>query len=50
MCIRDSVSIVGVKVYLDAQFEKNHRCNMDHDKAVYPRKAVRYRSPPVEMK
>lgn len=23
---------------------------MDHDKAVYPRKAVRYRSPPVEMK
>ena len=27
------VPIVGVKVYLDAQFEKNRRCNVDYDKA-----------------
>lgn len=44
------VPIVGVKVYLDAQFEKNHRCNVDYDKAGHPRKAVRYRSPSLEMK
>ena len=44
------VPIVGVKVYLDAQFEKNRRCNVDYDKARNPRKAVRYKSPPLEMK
>ena len=38
------VPIVGVKVYLDAQFEKNRRCNVDYDKAGHPRKVVRYRS------
>ncbi len=36
------VPIVGVKVYLDAQFEKNRRCNVDYDKAGHPRKTVRY--------
>lgn len=38
------VSIVGIKVYLDAQFEKNRRCNVDYDKVGHPRKAVRYQS------
>lgn len=27
------IPIVGKKVYLDAQFEKNHRCNVDYEKA-----------------
>ena len=44
------IPIVGMKVYLDAQFEKNHRCNVDYEKAGHPRKAVRYRSPSLEMK
>ncbi len=44
------VPIVGVKVYLDAQFEKNRRCNVDYDKAGHPRKTVRYWSPSLEMK
>ena len=44
------IPIVGVKVYLDAQFEKNRRCNVDYDKAGHPRKAVRYQSPSLEMK
>ena len=42
------VPIVGIKVYMDAQFEKNLRCNMDYDKAGHPRKTVRYRSPLFE--
>lgn len=44
------VPIVGVKVYLDAQFEKNCRCNVDYDKAGHPRKATRYQSSSLEMK
>ena len=44
------VPIVGVKVYLDAQFEKNRRCNVDYDKVRHPRKAARYQSPSLEMK
>lgn len=44
------VPIVGVKVYLDAQFEKNHRCNVDYDRAGHPRKAARYQSTSLEMK
>ena len=43
------IAIVGVKVYLDAQFEKNYRCNVDYDKVGHPRKAVRYRSPFLEI-
>ena len=43
------ISIVGMKVYLDAQFEKDHRCNVDYGKAGRPRKATRYRSPSMEM-
>ena len=44
------VPIVGVKVYLDAQFEKERRCNVDYDKAGHPRKVVRYQSPSLEMR
>ena len=44
------VPIIGIKAYLDAQFEKYHRCNVDYDKVGHPRKAVRYRSPSLEMK
>ena len=44
------IPIVGMKVYLDTQFEKEHRCNVDYDKAGHPRKADRYRSPSLEIK
>lgn len=44
------IPIVGMKIYLDTQFEKDHRCNVDHEKAGHPRKAVRHRSPSLEMK
>ena len=43
------VPIVGVKVYLDAQFEKERRCNVDYEKAGHPRKPTRYQSPSIEM-
>ena len=39
------IPMVGVKVYMDAQFEKARRCNVDYEKAGHPRKAVRYQSP-----
>ncbi len=44
------IPIVGMKVYLDTQFEKDHRCNLDYEKAGHPRKAARYRSPSFDMK
>ena len=44
------IPIVGMKVYLDAQFEKSRRCNVDYDKPGHPRKAVRYQSPSFEVK
>ena len=44
------IPIVGMKIYLEAQFEKDLRCNMDYDKVGHPRKTVRYRSPSLEMK
>ena len=44
------VPIVGVKVYLDVQFEKNRRCNVDYDKVGHPRRTVRYQSPSLKMK
>lgn len=43
------IPIVGVDVYMDAQFEKNHRCNVDYDKAGYPRKSTRYQSSSIKM-
>ena len=46
---RKYVPVIGIKVYLDAQFEKNRRCNVDYDKAGHPRKSTRYQSPSIEM-
>ena len=42
--------IVGMEAYLDAQFERDRRCNVDYDKAGHPRKAARHRSPSIEVK
>ena len=44
------IPIVGMETYMDAQFEKNRRCNVDYDKAGHPRKAVRYCSPYIGVK
>ena len=44
------IPLVGVRVYMDAQFERAQSCNIDYDKAGHPRKAVRYRSPAFETK
>ena len=41
--------IVGVNGYMDAQFEKERRCNVDYDKAGHPRRSTRYQSPSIEM-
>ena len=43
------IPIVGVNGYMDAQFEKDRRCNVDYDKVGYPRKPTRYQSPSIEM-
>lgn len=43
------ILIVGMKVYLDTQFEKDHRCNVDYDKAGHPRELTRYQSPSIEI-
>lgn len=43
------IPIVGLESYMDAQFEREHRCNVDYDKAGHPRKAVRYQSPSLDM-
>ena len=43
------IPIVGVNTYMDAQFEKARRCNVDYDKFGYPRKPSRYQSPSLEM-
>ncbi|MCI9527992.1 MAG: hypothetical protein HFH37_14055 [Lachnospiraceae bacterium] len=39
------IPIVGMRTYMDVQFEKERRCNVDYDKAGHPRKSVRYQSP-----
>ena len=44
------VPIVGMEAYLDAQFERDRRCNVDYDKAGHPRKATRYRSPVLKTR
>ena len=31
------IPLVGIKIYMDTQFEKARRCNVDYDKAGYPR-------------
>ena len=43
------IPIVGVKGYVDAQFERDCRCNVDYDKAGHLRKSTRYQSPSIEM-
>ena len=43
------IPIVGVNAYMDAQFEKARRCNVDYDKVGHPRKPSRYQSPSMEM-
>ena len=42
------IPIVGVNGYMDAQFEKERRCNVDYDKAGHPRKSTRYQSSSME--
>lgn len=44
------IPMVGLTTYLDVQFEKDGRCNIDYDHAGHPRKATRYQSPALEMK
>lgn len=39
------IPIVGTEAYMNVQFEKGHRCNIDYDKAGSPRKSTRYQSP-----
>ena len=36
------VAIIGLKKFLDVQFEKAARCNIDYDKEGLPRKSTRY--------
>ena len=43
------IPIVGMKIYLDTQFEKGHRCNVDYGKVGHPRKSTRYQSPSIEI-
>ena len=43
------IPIVGVNAYMDTQFEKALRCNVDYDKVGHPRKPSRYQSPSLEM-
>ena len=43
------IPIVGISEYMDAQFEKDRRCNVDYDKVGHPRKSTRYQSPSIEM-
>ena len=44
------IPIIGMEAYVDVQFKRNRRCNLDYDKNEHPRKAVRYRSPSLETK
>ena len=39
------IAIIGLEKFLDAQFEKSARCNVDYDKESAPRKETRYVSP-----
>ncbi len=43
------IVIVGLKTFLDVQFEKSVRYNIDYNKANMPRKPTRYVSP-VDLK
>ena len=39
------IPIIGFETYMDVQFEKERRYNVDHDRAGSPRKTTRYQSP-----
>lgn len=39
------IAIIGLEKFMDAQFEKSARCNVDYDKEGAPRKDTRYVSP-----
>ena len=41
------VAVVGLEKFLDAQFEKSARCNVDYDRNNSSRKSTRYVSPAV---
>ncbi len=43
------IPIVGMSKYMDAQFERARRCNVDYEKAGHPRKSTRYQSPSIKM-
>ena len=43
------IPIVGMEAYMDAQFERERRCNVDYDKAGHPRKTTRYQSTSLEI-
>lgn len=39
------IAIIGLEKFMDAQFAKSARCNVDYDKEGTPRKSTRYVSP-----
>ena len=41
------IAVIGMEKFMDAQFEKSARCNVDYDKEGTPRKGTRYVSPAV---
>ena len=43
------VAIIGWEKFLDAQFEKSTRCNIDYDQEGSPRKDTRYVSPDMTL-
>lgn len=43
------VAIIGWEKFLDAQFEKSARCNIDYDQEGLPRKDTRYVSPDMPL-
>ena len=43
------IPIVGMRTYMDAQFERERRCNVDYGKAGHPRKTSRYQSPSFQI-
>lgn len=44
------IAIIGLEKFLNAQFEKSARCNVDYDKEGAPRKETRYVSPIMVLK
>lgn len=43
------VTIIGWEKFLDAQFEKSARCNIDYDQEGLPRRDTRYVSPDISQ-